>query len=540
MSVSYTHHGHSGGAKPVTTPEQPPPRAQSKRLDETERVTDAAPDTIYTCPMHPQIRQPRPGHCPICGMALEPLMPTVIVDGSELRAVRRKFWIAAALAIPAVLVAMLPHFATFEVEATARILRGLEFILILPVVLWAGLDYYRRGWRGVINRAPNMYTLIALGVIVAFLYSVVATFFPDIFPPQMRDAHGMLGVYFEVAAAIIALVLLGEWLELRARGRTSAAIRQLLGLTPKTAHRLRADGSEEDIPLGHVQRGDRLRVRPGEKIPVDGRVVEGRSSVDESMLTGEPMPVDKGPGDSIVGATINQTGALIVVTERIGADSVLSQIVVLVSQAQRSRAPLQRLADRVSAWFVPAVIGIALATFLVWWLIGPEPKLAYAVVNAVAVLIIACPCALGLATPISIMVASGRGAQMGVLFRDAQAIENLREIDTLVLDKTGTITVGRPVLGKVVAASGFSENEVLRLAAGLDRASEHPIARAVVAGAETRQVPPAEVTGVRIRDGPGRARQGRGEKSRTRQYRFDAIDRCIHGEPAWRDQPTTG
>lgn len=450
--------------------------------------------TIYTCPMHPQIRQMGPGHCPICGMALEPVMPVETADGDDLPLVRKKFRIATLLAGPAVLIAMLPHVAAFEIsEHVAHALRYSELLLSVPVVLWAALDYYRRGWSGVANRTPNMYTLIGLGVIVAFLYSIVATFFPNAFPPRMRDAHGMIGVYFEVAAAIVALVLLGEWLELRARGRTSAAIRQLLGLAPKTAHRLRADGGEEDIPLGHVQVGDRLRVRPGEKIPVDGRVIEGLSSVDESMLTGEPMPVDKEPNDRIVGATINQTGTLIVVAERIGAESLLSQIVALVAQAQRSRAPLQRLADRVSTWFVPAVILISIATFLVWWLIGPQPQLAYAIVNAVAVLIIACPCALGLATPISIMVASGRGAQIGVLFRDARAIENLREMDTLLLDKTGTITVGRPMLDAVVAVNGFSENEVLSFAAGVDRSSEHPIARAVVAGANARSVPPAEV-----------------------------------------------
>jgi Cu+-exporting ATPase len=339
-----------------------------------------------------------------------------------------------------------------------------------------------------------MYTLIGLGVIVAFVYSIVATVFPGAFPMEMRDAHGMVGVYFEVASAIIALVLLGEWLELRARGRTSAAIRQLLGLAPKSARRINADGTEEDVPLGHVHSGDRLRVRPGEKIPVDGRVLDGRSSVDESMLTGEPMPVDKVPEDRVVGATINQTGSLIIQAERVGADSLLSQIVSLVAQAQRSRAPLQRLADQVSKWFVPSVIAISVLTFVAWWFVGPEPRLAYALVNAVAVLIIACPCALGLATPISIMVASGRGAQLGVLFRDAQAIENLRKVDTLVLDKTGTITIGRPAFDRTLTANGFSEEQILSWAAGLDRASEHPLARAVVAGAEARGVKPAAVS----------------------------------------------
>jgi Cu+-exporting ATPase len=450
---------------------------------------------IYTCPMHPQIRQPGPGNCPICGMTLEPEMPADQDDESEIRRVRNKFWTALALALPVVVIAMVPHLFALALSSTAaHALRAAELVLSAPIVLWAALDYYRRGWMGIVNRSPNMYTLIGLGVAVAFVYSLVATFAPQVFPDEMRDHHAMVGVYYEVASAIIALVLLGEWLELRARGRTSAAIRQLLGLAPKAARRIEDDGTEADVPLGHVQVGDRLRVRPGEKIPVDGRVVEGRSSVDESMLTGEPMPVDKQPGDRVAGATINQTGGLIMVAERVGADSLLSQIVALVAQAQRSRAPLQRLADQVARWFVPAVIAIAVLTFVVWWWVGPEPKLAYAIVSAVAVLIIACPCALGLATPISIMVASGRGAQLGVLFRDAQAIENLRKVDTLVLDKTGTLTVGKPTYDQTLAANGFTERQILAWAAGLDRASEHPLARAVVAGAQARSVQPAAVT----------------------------------------------
>lgn len=452
-----------------------------------------AADT-YTCPMHPQVRQVGPGNCPICGMALEPEVPAEQEDDREIRKVRTKFWIALAFALPVVGIAMLPHILDLHVsEAGARVLRGAELLLSAPVVLWAALDYYRRGWMGVVNRSPNMYTLIGLGVIVAFLYSIVASAAPQAFPTEMRDAHRMVGVYFEVASAIVVLVLLGEWLELRARGRTSAAIRQLLGLAAKTARRVNADGTEEDVPLEQVHAGDRLRVRPGEKLPVDGRVLDGRSSVDESMLTGEPMPVDKSAGDRVVGATINQTGTLVIVAERVGAESLLSQIVSLVAQAQRSRAPLQRLADQVAAWFVPSVILIAVLTFATWWFIGPEPRLAYAIVNSVAVLIIACPCALGLATPISIMVASGRGAQLGVLFRDAQAIENLRHVDTLVLDKTGTITVGRPVFDRVITAGGFSEPQLLGWAAGLDRISEHPLARAVVNGAESRGVRPATV-----------------------------------------------
>jgi Cu+-exporting ATPase len=422
-------------------------------------------------------------------MALEPVLPAATEDTTELDRIRRKFWIASALSAPVLVVAMLPHLLDLHFSmGTARALRYLELVLTAPVVLWAGADYYRRGWNGVVNRSPNMYTLIGLGVLVAYSYNLFATFTPESFPAEMRDAHGMVGVYFEVAAVIIALVLLGEWLELAARGRTSSAIRKLLGLAPKTARRIRADGGDEDVPLDQLLIGDRVRVPPGEKVPVDGRIEDGRSAFDESMLTGEPLPVDKGPGDRVVGATLNQTGAVIVIAERVGADSLLSQIVTLVAQAQRSRAPLQRLADRVSTWFVPAVILIAAVTFASWWAVGPEPRLAYAMVNAVAVLIIACPCALGLATPISIMVASGRGAQLGVLFRDAQAIEHLRGIDTLVVDKTGTLTVGRPALHEVLVAGAWGEDEVLAIAAALEKSSEHPLARAIVAGADARKL----------------------------------------------------
>ena len=456
--------------------------------------SDLAAGTIYTCPMHPEIQQIGPGHCPKCGMALEPLMPTEVEGVSEIRSVRRRFWTATTLAIPVMLIAMVPHLLGWALDSTtAWTLRVLELALSAPVVLWAAVPYYRRGWLGVVHRAPNMYTLIGLGVMVAFAYSLVATFFPSQFPATMRDAHGMVGVYFEVAAVIVALVLLGEWLELTARGRTSAAIRQLLGLTPKTAHRLKANGEEEDVPLETLVVGNQLRVRPGEKIPVDGRVVSGQSSVDESMLTGEPLPVTKAVGDHVVGATINQTGTLLIEAEHVGADSMLSQIVALVSEAQRSRAPLQKLADRIAVWFVPTVISVAIVTFIVWWVVGPEPRLAYALVNAVAVLIIACPCALGLATPISIMVASGRGAQMGVLFRNAEAIETLRNVDTLVLDKTGTLAQGRPALTEVIAFGEFSQEAVLACAAGLERPSEHPLARAVVDGARTRDITPVEV-----------------------------------------------
>ena len=461
-------------------------------------------NAIYTCPMHPEIRQVGPGSCPKCGMALEPLLPAAQDDDSEIRAVRRRFWIAFALALPVVVLGMVPHlFDLSFTHAQARNLHWLELALTAPVVLWAAADYYRRGWLGLVQRSPNMYTLIGLGVIVAFSYSVIALLAPASFPAPMRDAHGMVPVYFEVAAAIVALVLLGEWLELGARGRTSAAIRQLLGLAPKTARRLRDDGADEEVPIDSLAIGDRVQVRPGEKIPVDGRVISGASSVDESMLTGEPLPVDKAPGDRVVGATVNQTGALVIRTERVGAESLLSQIVAVVAEAQRSRAPMQKLADRVSTWFVPAVVVAAVATFVAWYLIGPPPSLAFAIVNAVAVLIIACPCALGLATPISIMVASGRGAQLGVLFRDAAAIETLRDVDTLVVDKTGTITVGKPILHSVLAQSGFDEQTLLALAAGLERPSEHPIARALVAGAESRGVSPRPIEDFRSVTGQG-------------------------------------
>lgn len=453
---------------------------------------NVAEGTIYTCPMHPQIRKNGPGTCPICGMTLEPLVPLGTEDDSEIRAVKRKFWIAAGLSLPVVAIAMIPHLFNMHLTVEAAwLLRYAELLLTAPVVLWAGFDYYRRGWLGITNRSPNMYTLIGLGVLVAYAYSLFATFSPSSFPQEMRADHGMVGVYFEVASVIIALVLLGEWLELAARGRTSLAIKQLLGLAPKTARRVREDDSDEDVAIEALAIGDRVRVRPGEKVPVDGHIVEGRSTFDESMLTGEPLPVDKGPGDRVVGATINQTGSVVVVAERVGAESLLAQIVNLVAQAQRSRAPLQRLADQVSAWFVPAVILIAVAAFLVWWFVGPDPRLAYALVSAVSVLIIACPCALGLATPISIMVASGRGAQLGVLFRDAQAIESLREIDTLVVDKTGTLTLGKPALHEVLTADGWNESDILAIASALEKSSEHPLAKAIVDGAAARKIGPA-------------------------------------------------
>jgi Cu+-exporting ATPase len=428
-------------------------------------------------------------------MSLEPVAAHEgPADDSELRTVRRKFWIAVALCVPELLISMLPELLRLETSAAlAWSLRAAQIVLTAPVVLWLAVDYYKRGWLGVVNRSPNMYTLIGLGVAVAYVYSLFATLVPSVFPAEMRDQHGMLGVYFEVSATIVALALLGEWLELAARGRTSAALRGLLSLAPKTARRIREEGIEEDVPLEALAIADKVRVRPGEKVPVDGRVVEGQSSVDESMLTGESLPVDKRTGDRVVGATLNQTGALVVEAEHLGADSMLSQIVALVAQAQRTRAPLQGLADRVSAWFVPAVLAGAVLTFCGWLWFGPTPQLGYALTTSVAVLIIACPCALGLATPISIMVASGRGAHAGVLFRDAKAIESLRQVDTLVLDKTGTLTVGRPSLTRVMAVTPWSEADVLALAAGAERSSEHPLAHAITAAAQERGIAPRAI-----------------------------------------------
>ncbi|MGB0133256.1 heavy metal translocating P-type ATPase [Dokdonella sp.] len=454
-----------------------------------QTAVPVAEGAIYTCPMHPEIRQGGPGSCPKCGMALEPMVPTGDADDSELRHVRWKFLIASVLAIPLLLVAMGPHLLGLHFsESTSTLLRYAEFVLATPLVLWLGGAYYLRGWQGVLHKSPNMYTLIGLGVLVAYGFSLTALFAPEMFPPSMRDEHGHVPFYFEAAGVIIALVLLGEWLELRARGKTSAAIRRLLDLAPKTALRLSGEGDDVEVSLDQVEVGDRLRVRPGEKIPVDGTVEEGSSSVDESMLSGEPIAISKNKDDKLTGGTINGTGSLVMRAEKIGNETVLAQIVDMVAKAQRSKAPLQRLADKVSVYFVPTVVAISLLTFGLWFAFGPEPRLAYAIVNAVAVLIIACPCALGLATPISIMVASGRGAEVGVLFREAAAIEALSHVDTLVLDKTGTITDGKPRLTDVVAAEGFDDNEVLLMAASLEAASEHPLARAVLDGARDRDI----------------------------------------------------
>ena len=446
------------------------------------------PGTVYTCPMHPEIRQDHPGNCPKCGMTLEPVMPSLDDRGDpELDDFRRRFWWTLPLTLVIAALAMFGHtLGWFEM----RVQSWIELVLSLPVVLWAGWPFFQRGGQSIVNRSPNMWTLIGLGTGAAFAYSVVATVAPQVFPDSFL-AMGRVAVYFEAAAVIISLTLLGQVLELKARSQTSAAIKSLLGLAPKTARRLGADGQEEDVPLAHVHVGDLLRVRPGEKVPVDGVVVEGSSALDESMLTGEPLPVTKRPGDKLIGATLNASGALVMRSEKVGSATVLSQIVQMVAQAQRSRAPMQRMADIVAGYFVVGVVGIALATLFAWGLLGPQPSWVYGLINAVAVLIIACPCALGLATPMSIMVATGRGATQGVLFRDAAAIENLRRIDTLIVDKTGTLTEGRPAYQRAVAAPGFSEDEVLRLAASLDQGSEHPLAAAIVAGARARNLPRA-------------------------------------------------
>jgi P-type Cu+ transporter len=449
------------------------------------RPAPAPAGVKYTCPMHPEIVRDGPGDCPICGMALEPKeVQAEEEENPELRDMSRRFWVSTALSAPLLAIAMLDMLPGRPVShALGGARRWIELALATPVVLWAGRPFFVRGWNSLLRRRLNMFTLISLGVGVAYAYSLVAALLPGSFPESFRTHGGEVGVYFEAAAVIITLVLMGQVLELRARSRTGAAIRALLGLAPKTARRMLNDGREEDVALDAVRVGDRLRVRPGEKVPLDGAVAEGESAVDESMMTGEPLPVEKKPGDGLIGGTMNGTGALVLEVRRIGKDTLLARIVQMVSEAQRSRAPIQKLADRVSAWFVPAVIAAAVLTFAAWALRGPEPRMAYALVNAVAVLIIACPCALGLATPMSIMVASGKGASAGILFRNAEAIEILRDVDTLVVDKTGTLTEGKPRLAHV------ESDDVLSLAAGLERGSEHPLAAAIVRAAEERRVP---------------------------------------------------
>jgi P-type Cu+ transporter len=466
-------HGHAGHA-----------HAHDRSAHGTAAAAETAPEgTVYTCPMHPEIRRDRPGHCPKCGMTLEPVLPSLEDEGNpELLDFQRRFWWTLPLTVVATLLAMVGHRSGwFEMGTQSWI----ELALTAPVVLWAGGPFFVRGLQSVAQRSPNMWTLIGLGTAAAFAYSVAATVVPQAFPASFQ-AMGRVAVYFEAAAVIISLTLLGQILELKARSQTSAAIKSLLGLAPKTARRITADGAEEDVPLAHVHVGDLLRVRPGEKVPVDGVVVEGSSSVDESMLTGEPIPVSKRAGDKLIGATMNTSGALVMRGERVGAQTMLSQIVQMVAQAQRSKAPMQRMADQVAGWFVMAVVAIAVLTFLVWGLVGPEPSWVYGLINAVAVLIIACPCALGLATPMSIMVATGRGAMQGVLFRDAAAIEHLRKVDTLIVDKTGTLTEGRPAFDRAVAIAGATSDEVLRIAASLDQGSEHPLADAIVRAARER------------------------------------------------------
>jgi P-type Cu+ transporter len=513
----------------------------------------------YTCPMHPEVRQPGPGNCPKCGMALEPVAPvaaatrnewvcpmhpeivrdapgdcpkcgmaleprTVTVDdeeNSELVDMRRRFRVGVVLTIPLVVIAMGEHLPGHPLAriATTDTLGWLQLVFATPVVLWGGWPFFVRGWQSVVHRSLNMFTLIALGVSVAYLYSLVAKLLPGIFPPSFRSEGGEVAVYFEAAAVIVTLVLLGQVLELKARSRTGAAVKALLGLAPKTARRLGGDGSEEDIPLDQVHIGDRLRVRPGEKVPVDGVVLEGTSAVDESMVSGEAIPVEKNPGDRVVGATVNGTGSFVLKAERVGAETLLARIVQMVAEAQRSRAPIQKLADQVAGYFVPAVVIIAVATAVVWGLAGPEPRMAHALVNAVAVLIIACPCALGLATPMSIMVATGKGATAGVLFRNGEAIEILRKVDTLVIDKTGTLTEGKPKLVTVAPSGGWDEPDLLRLAASLERGSEHPLAAAIVSGAHDRGVEPAgtesfeSVTGKGVKGSVGGRSVGLGNRN---------------------------
>ncbi len=470
-----------------------------------ERAAPAPPTarTQWVCPMHPQIVRDGPGSCPICGMALEPRVVTLEEEvNPELVDMSRRFWISAALTVPLLALAMWDMFSDGRLFSP-RTAGWIQLALATPVVVWGGWPFFQRGWRSIVNRSLNMFTLIAIGTGTAYLFSLVATVAPGIFPASFRGHGGEPPVYFEAASAIVTLVLLGQVLELKARGRTSSAIRSLLSLAPQMAQLLREDGSEEAVPLDRVKPGDRLRVRPGDKVPVDGTVLEGSSSVDESMITGESMPVEKAPGDRVTGGTVNGAGSFIMRAERVGSDTLLAQIVRMVSEAQRSRAPIQRLADVVSGYFVPAVVVVAVLTFIVWAALGPEPRMAHALVNAVAVLIIACPCALGLATPMAVMVGTGRGATAGVLIRNAEALEVLEKVDTLVVDKTGTLTEGKPRLVTVEPAGGYDEANLLRLAAGLERGSEHPLAAAIVSGARERNVALSEAAGFRSLTGRG-------------------------------------
>ncbi|MGY0799016.1 copper-transporting P-type ATPase [Lysobacter sp. A286] len=460
---------------------------------------------IYTCPMHPEIRRDGPGSCPICGMALEPDVATAD-DGPnpELADMTRRFWIGLVLTLPVFVLEMGGHlFPAIHRLVPPTTSAWIQFALATPVVWWAGWPFFQRAWASLVTRNLNMFTLIAMGTGVAWTYSAVATLMPGLFPPAFRAADGSVAVYFEAAAVITVLVLLGQVLELRAREQTSGAIKALLDLAPKTARRIDASGEESDVPVEEVEIGDRLRVRPGENVPVDGVVVDGRSAVDESMVTGESMPVTRSVDDPVIGGTLNQSGALIIRAEKVGRDTLLSRIVQMVADAQRSRAPIQRMADRVSGWFVPAVIAAAIVTFIVWSIVGPEPRMAYGLVAAVSVLIIACPCALGLATPMSIMVGVGKGAQLGVLIKNAEALEHMEKVDTLVVDKTGTLTEGKPSVTGIVPAEGFDEEAILRLAAGVERASEHPLALAIVDAAKSRGIVIPDVTGFDSPTGKG-------------------------------------
>ena len=469
--------------------EQPDASVPDRAGEETK-----SSGTVYTCPMHPEVVQDGPGSCPKCGMALEP--KTVAAgeeENKEYSFMRNRFWVSAALSLPLLLIAMRDFFGLGFLEETFGpvALHWAEFVLATPVVLWGGWIFYMRAVKSIVSWNLNMFTLIGMGTAVAYVYSVVAVLFPEIFPDAFRAEDGTVGVYFEAAAVIVTLVLLGQMLEQRARSRTGAAIKALLELAPNTARKIEDDGSEKDVPLEEVETGDRLRVRPGEKVPVDGKVLEGSSNVDESMITGEPIPVEKKEGNPLIGGTVNEKGSFVMEAEKVGSDTVLSQIVQMVAEAQRSRAPIQKLADMVAAWFVPAVILVAVIAFVVWSLVGPEPSMAYALLAAVSVLIIACPCALGLATPMSIMVATGKGAGFGVLFKDAEAIETMRIVDTLVVDKTGTLTEGKPKLTDVIPAEDMDEEELLAFAAGLEKGSEHPLAAAIVSGAEDKGIDPS-------------------------------------------------
>jgi P-type Cu+ transporter len=479
--------------------------APAKYLDADTTASKQMPQgTIYTCPMHPEIRQEGPGSCPICGMALEPLTVTAESGPShELIDMTRRFWIGLVIALPVLALEMGGHLTGLHMLLGKQTSNWIQFLLATPVVLWAGWPFFVRGWQSLLTRNLNMFTLIALGTGVAWVYSVIATFAPQIFPAAFREVDGSVAVYFEAAAVITVLVLLGQVLELRARDRTSGAIKALLGLAPKTARRIGADGNDEDVALEHIAVGDHLRVRPGEKVPVDGVITEGRSSLDESMVTGESMPVTKEVGGKVIGGTLNASGGFVMRAEKIGSETMLARIVQMVADAQRSRAPIQRLADQVSGWFVPAVIAVAVLAFAAWSTWGPEPRYAFGLVAAVAVLIIACPCALGLATPMSIMVGVGRGAQAGVLIRDAEALERMERIDTIIVDKTGTLTEGKPSVTSIAIVKGQDENELLALAASVEKASEHPLAAAIVAAAEKRGLAIAKVMGFDSPSGKG-------------------------------------